>query len=101
MEYLPGPFSAGLPDAPPPEYGGAPRAFGWPAAVALIVLVIATYGFSFALLRTGSDPKSAVVIPLLLLFGAGLLIVPVANTKLRTRIGEAAKGAYNGARGKK
>lgn len=104
----PGPFETGhtenppaaLPDILPPEYLGAPRVFGWPAAVALMVLVIATFGFSFALLRTGSDPRSAVAIPLLLLFGAGLLIVPVAGTRVRLRVGAAVKGAVDGARGK-
>ncbi len=90
-----------LPGILPPEYPDAPRVFGWPAAVALMVLVLATFGFSFALLRTGSDPRSAVLIPLLLLFGAGLLIVPAAGTRVRIRIGAAVKGAVDGARGQR
>ena len=100
-EDLPAGSPVALPDLLPPEYPDAPRVLGWPAAVALMVLVIATFGFSFALLRTGSDPRSAVVIPLLLLFGAGVLIVPAAGTRVRIRAGATVRGAVEGARGKR
>ncbi|WP_206796587.1 hypothetical protein [Amycolatopsis sp. MtRt-6] len=102
-EAWPHPFETNCPATEaqrrPPEYPA--RVFGWPAAVALMVLVLATFGFSFALLRTGSDPRSAVTIPLFLLFGAGTLVVPVAGTRVRTRVGAAVKGAVDGARGKR
>jgi hypothetical protein len=101
VENLPVASPLGMLDATPPELAGAPRTFGWPTAVVLMVLVVALFAFSFALLRTGSDPKSAVVIPLVLLFGAGVVVIPVTSTRVRTRLSAAARGALDGARGKK
>jgi hypothetical protein len=67
--------------------------FGWPQAFVLAFLTPASFTFTFLLLKIGQDARTAVIIPLVLLAGVTVMVLPVAGGALMRRIG-AAIGAF-------
>lgn len=76
---------------PPPQ-----ERFGWPRAITLIMLTALTFTFSIVLFRLDVPTWIPVVLPLMLLAGTTMVVLPAAGAALWMRASGAARGMRTG-----